>query len=74
MNCCESFELLYRFIDGDMDGVTVQEVEIHLKHCRPCWDRYEFEKMLKSRLKSSCHKETCSESLLKRIKSLLEKY
>lgn len=74
MNCRESFELLYRFIDEDMDGVTRTEVEVHLKICRPCWDRYEFEKKLKERLKSSCHKEACPDSLIKRIKSLLDLY
>jgi mycothiol system anti-sigma-R factor len=74
MNCSESFELLYRFIDGDMDGMTMQDVEIHLKLCRPCWDRFEFEKKLKERYKDSCHKEACSEALRLRIKTILEKY
>ena len=74
MNCRDSFELLYRYIDGDHDGLSVEEIEIHLKLCRPCWDRFEFEKKLKERLKSCCHKETCSDELRQRIKSLLEKY
>ena len=74
MNCNESFELLYRYIDRDCDGITIQEIEIHLKACRPCWDRYEFERLLIARVKESCHKETCADSLKKRIRALLEKY
>lgn len=74
MNCIESFELLFRYIDGDLESGNVQEVELHIKACRTCWDRFSFEKKLKERYKSSCHKEVCSESLVQRIKSLLEKY
>jgi mycothiol system anti-sigma-R factor len=74
MNCDESFELLYRYLDSDMDGMTLRDIEVHLKICRPCWDRFAFERKLKERLRSSCHKETCSNALRQRIQSLLEKY
>lgn len=74
MNCEESFEVLYQFLDKDMDGNTLQQVELHLKFCRPCWDRFEFEKKLKERFRNSCHKEPCPDSLLKRVKALLDKY
>ena len=74
MNCSESFELIYRYIDKDLEKISTEELEIHLKICHSCWDRVEFERRLKDRLKTSCHKETCSESLVKRIKNLLEKY
>jgi mycothiol system anti-sigma-R factor len=74
MNCEESFEMLFQYIDKDMDSLTIQEIEVHLKHCRPCWDRFEFEKKLKERFRKSCCKEPCPDSLLHRIKALLEKY
>jgi mycothiol system anti-sigma-R factor len=73
LNCEESFEKLYQFIDNDLDGVSYTEVEIHLKLCRPCWDRFEFEKKLKARFKRSCC-EDLPDSLVVRIKTLLEKY
>jgi mycothiol system anti-sigma-R factor len=73
LNCQESFEMLYRFLDDDLDGVSYTDVEYHLKLCRPCWDRFEFEKMLKARFKKSCN-EPLPETLVNRIKSLLEKY
>ncbi len=74
MNCEESFEKLYGFLDKDIDGLTLTQIEIHLKDCRPCWDRFEFEKRLKERFRKSCHKEVCPETLLKKIKDILEKY
>lgn len=74
MNCKESFELIYRYLDKDLTGATFEELEVHFKICRSCWDRVEFEKRLKERLKNSCCKEKCSEALRERIKALLEKY
>jgi len=74
MNCNEWFERLYQILDKDVDEVVWREVEEHMKLCRPCWDRYEFEKRLKERVKSSCCKESCTESLRKRVVALFEKY
>jgi mycothiol system anti-sigma-R factor len=74
MNCDESFEVLYRFLDKDLDGTSCQEVEIHLKICRSCWSRFEFEKRVKEHCHKSCHKEDLPDTLLAKIKSLLEKY
>jgi mycothiol system anti-sigma-R factor len=74
MNCEEWFEKLYQYLDRDLDGTTIQEIEVHLEHCRPCWDRAAFERKLKERLQKSCCKETCTESLRARVKAILEKY
>jgi mycothiol system anti-sigma-R factor len=72
MNCKESLEKLYEFLDGDLAQAPAGELEKHLDRCRHCWDRFEFEKKLLLRVKTSCCKECCPERLLKRIKSLLD--
>jgi mycothiol system anti-sigma-R factor len=74
MNCDEWFEKIYQLLDRDMGEKDWAEVEKHMKKCRPCWDRFEFEKRLKDRIKSSCCKESCTESFRVRIKALFEKY
>ena len=74
MNCRESLEKLYQFLDRDMDQVPMSEIKKHLDRCRHCWDRFEFEKLLKERLKKSCCKEICPDSLRQRIQSLLKKF
>jgi mycothiol system anti-sigma-R factor len=74
MNCDEWFDRLYRILDRDVDEVVWREVEEHMKLCRSCWDRYEFEKRLKEKVKVSCCRESCTESLRVRIKALFEKY
>jgi mycothiol system anti-sigma-R factor len=74
MNCDEWFDRLYQILDRDMDDVVWRDVESHMKNCRPCWDRYEFEVRLKAKVKKSCCIESCTESLRLRIKALFEKY
>lgn len=73
MNCKEALEKIYEFLDKD-DSAPLSAIEQHLDWCRPCWDRFEFEKRLIERIKKSCHKESCTEKLKNRIQSLLEKY
>jgi mycothiol system anti-sigma-R factor len=74
MNCRESLQKLYEFLDGELEKVPTSEIEMHLDNCRHCWDHFEFEKQLKALLKKSCCKEPCSDALRKRVESLLEKY
>ena len=74
MNCDEWFDRLYQLLDRDRDDTVWRDVEKHMKECRPCWDRFEFEKHLKERLKNSCCKESCTETLRTRIKALFKKY
>jgi mycothiol system anti-sigma-R factor len=73
VNCKEALEKIYEFLDKD-GNIPLSEIEQHLDWCRPCWDRFEFEKRLIERLKKSCHQETCSDSLKQRIQQILEKY
>jgi len=74
MNCQEWYDKLYQILDRDLDKSVWQELEGHMKLCRSCWDRFEFEKDLKERIKNSCCKESCTESLRIRIKALFKKY
>jgi mycothiol system anti-sigma-R factor len=74
IDCKKWFDKLYRILDCDKDDTVWKDVEKHMKDCRPCWDRLEFEKRLKEKIKSSCCKESCTESLRTRIKALFEKY
>ena len=74
MNCKESLEKLYEFIDGDLAKAPAGELEKHLDRCRHCWDRFEFEKQLMKRIKSCCCKDLCPDSLRQRIQSLLDKF
>jgi len=74
VNCKESLRKIYEFLDGDLEKVSSAEIEVHINCCRHCWDRFEFEKQLKTLIKKSCCKEICPDTLRKRIEALLDKY
>jgi mycothiol system anti-sigma-R factor len=73
MNCDEWIERLYQILDRDMDANFGHDLEEHMKDCRACFDRFEFEKQLKARVKDSCCIESCTETLRIRIKALFRK-
>ncbi len=74
MNCKEALEKLYAYLDKDCASCSLEEIEAHLKDCRPCWDRCEFERQLLARYKKSCCFETLPSKLLSKIKTIIEKY
>ncbi len=73
MNCDQWFDRLYQILDGDLDQDAWKELKAHMNDCQSCWDRFEFEKRLKARLKDSCCKESCTETIRARLKALFKK-
>jgi len=50
INCEEALRLLAVYLDGELHGAEHTSVERHLKACRSCFSRSEFESRLKSEL------------------------
>jgi len=73
VNCEQWFEQLYRFIDKDCDKIVWKDVEEHMNHCRPCFDRYELEVKIRERMQQTCRFEKCTESLRIKIQAILKK-
>lgn len=48
MNCKEALRLLYEVIDKEAGALDTAEVEKHLKHCRHCMAKFEFEQMFRT--------------------------
>ena len=71
IECEEAIARLMEYLDGELDGVVRRQMEEHLETCRECFDRAEFERRLRERLK-----ETGStpppESLRRRIRRLVD--
>ena len=72
MNCKEFMIHIYRYMDGDCEGVPTQEIEVHIKICRDCKGRLTFEKTLKERCRKVCSQEPLPEKLRQRIAKLLD--
>ncbi len=73
MTCEQAIKLVFRYIDDELGGKQRGELDQHLKTCRHCFDRVEFETRLKSRLRS-LKVGTVSDDLRRRINSLLEQF
>ena len=50
INCEEALRLLAEYLDGELHGGAHVGVEQHLKTCRSCFSRAEFERRLKAEL------------------------
>lgn len=58
ISCTDVLSKLYAFLDGEIDDLTETEIEHHLHHCRECFSRVDFEKKLKSKVRSTDTLET----------------
>lgn len=47
MDCRKAAQYLYEYVDRELDNQTTAEMEVHLKHCRHCFDAFDIELKLK---------------------------
>ncbi|MEX1137784.1 MAG: zf-HC2 domain-containing protein [Bacteroidota bacterium] len=73
ISCEQAIKLMFSYIDDELRGKPRAEMEQHLQTCRHCFDRVEFERLLKSRLRG-LNAGGSSESLRRRINALLEQF
>ena len=71
MNCNEAVENLWQYLDRELDGDAVAEVERHLRECRECFSKAEFERRLRALLQRSCGCEHAPPALRDRLHRLL---
>lgn len=43
IDCKQVMERLYEYIDGELDEETIGRIREHLKKCKRCYPRYDFE-------------------------------
>ena len=70
INCEEALARLFDYLDHELDDHRHTEMEQHLKICRSCYSRAEFEKRLKAKL-SGVAAEKPTEEFEYRIRKLL---
>lgn len=50
MTCEEAIQRLFTYLDGELAGAEQEDLETHLRRCRDCFTRAEFERWLRARL------------------------
>lgn len=70
IDCASAVARFNDFIDNFLKGKAKEELTHHLSECKTCFERLEFEQMLKSKIRH-LPKDNKNTSLLKRIEKLL---
>lgn len=73
IGCEEALRRLLDYLDRELDAHRHEEMEAHLRTCRACFSRAEFERRLKSKL-AAVGRETPSSELESRIKKRLHHF
>ena len=71
IDCEESLRRLFAFVDSELHGEQQREMEEHLRRCRSCFSRVEFEKRLKAHV-GELRKEPVSPDLEQRVRTLID--
>jgi anti-sigma factor (TIGR02949 family) len=73
MRCEEVIAHLLTYLDGEIDDAKRVQIDQHLKECRGCFSRAEFEKALRDRVRQTGNAEPPT-SFQERIKSLIDQF
>lgn len=69
LSCEEVIERLLEYLDRELDDISQQEIDRHLKRCYDCFSRAEFERRLRERI-AATGSQQAPERLKKRIREL----
>jgi anti-sigma factor (TIGR02949 family) len=73
MSCEDVLKHLFEFLDGELDHAVEGDIEHHLKRCRSCFSRADFERRLKQKLAETGETEAPA-SLRARVRGLITKF
>ena len=65
--CVEYLERIVYLIDNELDQADCAVVEMHLRECGPCLERYDLQRAVKQLVARSCS-EAAPESLRDRVR------
>jgi len=65
--CDEASARLFEYLDGELEGVSEEEVRRHLEVCEACYPRVQFEKHFMEALRRSQNGGRASEGLRERV-------
>ncbi len=67
ISCEEASARLFEYLDGELEGMSEDEVRLHLETCEACYPRVQFEKHFLEALRRSKDGGRVSESLRERV-------
>lgn len=73
INCEEAAKRFNDFIDHYLKGRHKDELTAHIETCRHCFERLEFEKILKSKISESGKKSSANKDVLSKLEKIMSK-
>lgn len=70
ISCQEALRLVNEFIDGELDGVSSEEVKTHFELCKRCYPHLKLEHHFREALRRACSREKASASLRERVRGI----
>ena len=71
MNCEEAIRIVDGYLDGELDPVTSQSIERHLRECQRCRQTYEAQRVLTRTIETRLPYYKASSELRRRIQASL---
>ncbi len=71
ITCMEAMARVQEYLDGELDGVSHEEVAHHFSVCQKCYPHLKLEERFRELLHRSQEEEGCPESLKEHVLELL---
>jgi mycothiol system anti-sigma-R factor len=73
MNCDECLQVVWQYLDGELDHASSRRLQQHLEQCRPCLSHVEAARRLKAMVRQSCGRDRAPSDLRERLSQLLHR-
>lgn len=70
--CSEVLDMVYSYLDGEMDQVSYAQVRVHLDECGPCLREYGLEEAVKRLVHKHCGHEPVPGDLRQKVLTRIE--
>ena len=67
ITCMEALEKLYEYLDGELEGVSAEQVSKHLEVCKNCFPHLQLEKSFREAVHRVQKGEVCPEEVKQRV-------
>ena len=71
VDCAAALESLFDFLDGELDDSLEERRKAHVQHCKPCFERADFERRFLAAVQAARTEERCPKALRERVLTTL---
>lgn len=73
VSCKEALERIYEYLDGELDGVSSEQVEEHFKLCARCYPHLRLEERFRARVREALSRPSVPGGLERRVLDVLDR-